>query len=196
MQETDWPTTFSYTEKELDTHFIGELEIHHIDDYDTIKAGSTSKSAVVRSRLDFNRGVIKLVAVIPDKFGANHITMDGSSGFYGKISERAIGYNEELLSVTFLYIKLLSAESVSKGYQMTSDGYKVWRAEAEIDDVVFNQDNTYSYPLYYFAKGKGSPRLAGMYTEIPIAHFNHYVHMRDLWYRDYRGSQTAHQPGD
>lgn len=120
--------------------------------------------------------------------------MDGSTGFYGRISERAIGSNEgELLRVDVLYIKLLDAESIRTGYQMTSDGHKVWRAEAEIDDVVFNQDNTYNYPLYYFAKGK-SPRLAGMYTEIPIAHFNHYVHMRDLWYRDYKGAQPSHQP--
>jgi hypothetical protein len=36
MQETDWPTTFQYSEKELDTHFVGQWEIHHIDEYGTI----------------------------------------------------------------------------------------------------------------------------------------------------------------
>ena len=144
---------------------------------------------MVRSKVDFNNGVIKLAAAIPDKYGVTDIIMDGSTGFYGKISERSLGTKEELSRVDFMYIKLLSANNVIKEFRQTSDGYRVWKTVAEMDDIVFNNDKTYSYPIYYFAKGT---RLAGMYLELPIVHFNHYVHMRDLWFRDYKGSTTIH----
>ncbi len=195
MQE-DWPTTFSFTEKDLDTHYIGQWDIYHIDEYGTVKAGTVSRTGVVRSIVDFDKGVIKLVSVIPDHYGVNDIIMDGSTGFYGKISERALNHKDEISRVDYLYIKLLNAESVLDKSRTTLDGYKIYKTIAKVDDVVFNQDDTYSYPLYYFAKGEKSPRLVGMYVEIPITHFNHFVHMRNLWFRDYKGSTAAHRSGE
>ncbi len=190
--QINWPTTFKFSERDLDTHFIGQWIVHHIDDYGTVKAGSVSRNAVVRSIVDFDKGIIKLVAVLPDRYGVTDIIMDGSAGFVSKITERTSSNEKNVLClVDFLYIKLLTAEDVIKNVQTTSDGYKVWKTVAEFDDIVFNQDKTYSYPLYYFGKGKNL-RLVGMYTEIPLAHFNHYVRMRDLWYRDYQGSKAVH----
>lgn len=174
---------FKYNENDLDTHFIGQWDIHYVDDYGMIKAGTVSRSAVVRSLIDDSKGIIKLISIIPIKNGVSPIIIDGTTGFYGKISERAMGSKDELTRVDFLHIKILKASDISK--YVVENGYKIWETTAEIDDIVFNGDNTYTYSFKYIGKGN---ILIGMIIDIPISHFNHYVHMRDLWYRDYKGA--------
>ncbi len=187
--EKDWPTSFNYTEKDLDTHFIGHLTLDHIDDYGHVKAGSVSISTTVRSIVDTERGIIKLIAHIPIRHGIDQFIMDGSTGLFGTITERMIYVNGDLIKIDALYIKLLSANEIQKLSHKTTDGYTIWRTSIEFDDVLFNQDGQYSYPLYFFAKGS---KLIGLYVEIPIRHFNHYVHMRDLWFCEYKGAKKIH----
>ena len=187
--EKDWPTSFNFTEKDLDTHFIGHLSLEHIDDYGQIKAGSTSVTTTVRSIVDTEGGIIKLIAHIPTRHGVDKLVMDGSTGLYGTITERMAYINGDMIKIDALYIKLLTANEMREATQKTIDGYTVWRTSLEFDDIIFNQDKQYSYLLYYFAKNK---KLIGIYAEIPIRHFNHYVHMRDLWFREYKGAKKIH----
>lgn len=181
---------FDYAETDLDIHFIGQWEVHHIDKYGSIKSGTNSRSTVVRSQVNRLKGVVKLVAYIPDRNGVTDVIMDGSTGFHSKITERIAANKEhEWIRVDFLYIHVLSEEQIRKGYTKTDDGYRVWKTIAEIDDIVYNQNKEYTYPFYYFAEDTIAPKLLGMYVEIPIKHFNHYVMMRDLWFKKYKGAQ-------
>lgn len=188
----DYPTTFNYTEQDLDTHFIGQWDIHNVDDYGTIKAGTHSRSAVVRSKINLEHGTITLVSILSTRYGVTDIIIDGSIGLYGKITERARSGdddNKTLVRAEFGCAQLLSSEKLREECHKTTDGYRVWRGTFELDDIVFNMSGRYSYPMYYFAKGN---HLVGMQLEMPIKDFNHYVHMRDLWYRDYRGTKEIH----
>ena len=189
MQE-DIPFTFNFTEKDLDTHFIGQWDVNKIDGYGTVKAGTTGRCMVVRSKIDLDENIIKLVSYVPNKNGVTDIVLDGTIGISGKISERSTGSKvDELTRVDFLHIKVIKSDKLAKEYVKTKEGYRVWKTVAEIDDIVFNHDKTYSYPLYYIGTDTLSSKLIGLYMEIPIDHFNHYIQMRDLWFREYKGSK-------
>lgn len=178
-------------QKDLDTHFIGQWDVHHVDKYGSVKAGTNSRTTVVRSRIDQRTGVIILVAHLPDRNGVTDIIMDGSTGFHSKISERiTISKDDEYTRVDCLYIKLLTESQVRKEYTRTGNGYRVWETVAELDDVVYNQNDAFRYPFYYLATDTTAPKLVGMYVEIPIADFNEYVRMRDLWFKNYKGARV------
>jgi hypothetical protein len=188
--QKELPFSFDFTENDLDIHFIGQWNVNKIDDYGTVKAGTTSRCVVVRSQIDLDKDIIKLISYVPTKNGVTDIVLDGTFGLSGKISERSTGSKEgELTRVDFLHINLLKSNKIAKEYSKTKEGYRLWKTSAEIDDIVFNHDKTYSYPFYYIGTDTVSSKLIGMYVEIPIDHFNHYVKMRDLWFREYKGSK-------
>lgn len=178
---------FNFTEKDLDTTFIGQWDLHHIDNFGSIKAGTESIKTVVRSYIDFDTKNINLISIIPERNGVTNVYMDGSTGFYGTISERTTNYKEaELIRMNVLYIKLLKAKNVLKDF-IIKDNKKIWKTSAEMDDIIFNYDNKYTYPFYYFGTNEYNPKLIGMFIKIPIQNFNHYIRMRDLWIKDYKG---------
>lgn len=182
--------SFSFTEDDLDTVFIGQLDLHHVDDYGSVKAGTHSRTAVVRSVVDRKVGVITLIVYLAERYGVTNVLMDGSHGIYGKISERCLNNKGELTRADLLYLRLLPAKTIAKESIMTED-HLVWLGQAEIDDLVFDLEKKYVYDVYYFARkiGKGSPILSGLQIDIPIEDFNLYVKMRNLWFRDYQGSK-------
>jgi hypothetical protein len=184
---------FNLSEKDFDYTFLGQWIVHNVDDYGSIKAGTLSRTCTVLSKVNFDKGTITLTAYIPDRYGVNDIIMDGSIGLYGKIVEKiGTGKEGEKITVDFMYIKYLQAEKVQKDYVINEKGQCVWICNSEIDDLLFNKDGTYTYPFYYFGTNNFSSKLLGMMIEIPIVHFNHYVHMRDLWFIDYKGSKEVH----
>jgi hypothetical protein len=185
---------FNFVEKDFDYTFLGQWIIHNVDDYGSIKAGTVSRTCTVRSKVDFQNDCIILAAFVPERYGVENIIMDGSVGLYGKIVEKVITSNKEGQTIIdFLYIKYLKAENIQKDYVINENGFRVWQTKAEIDDLVFNKDENYTYPFYYIGTNTYSSKLVGMLIEIPINHFNHYVHMRELWYNDYKGSKEIHQ---
>jgi len=184
---TNKPNHFSWLEKDLDTHFLGQLIVHNVDDYGSIKAGTTSKVATVRSKVNFETGYITFVSLLSSRYGVTDIIMDGSVGLYGKITEKIIQKGDEKTSVDLFYLKHIQSDKISKNYYITSDGYKVWEGLCEMDDVVFNGGGVYGYPVFYYGTNTNCSKLVGITIEIPIKHMNYYIHMRNLWYLDYKG---------
>lgn len=176
------------SEKDLDHHFLGKWNINHIDKYGTIKAGTKEHIARVRSKVDIDVGIIRLYAYISEQHGTANIIMDGTTGFYSKIIEDiSCEKEDECIPINFLFIKLLTDEQIRNDYTKLH-GYRIWRSTAEITDMVYNQNQEYCYPFYYIAKDTNTPKMIGMYTELPITHFNEYVTMRNLWINDYKKS--------
>lgn len=177
-------------EKDLDKVFIGSWEITEIDDYKTPKSGKIPSNGVIRSKVNHKDGTITLYGRIHPRFGEQNVVMDGSVGIYSKITERALIAENTIGRVNFLWIKLITPDNVISFRKSSGEGY-ILETEAEIDDVVFNGDGDYTFPAKYFINIiNKQPILTGLEINIPICKFNHYIHMRDLWYRDYKGSSV------
>ena len=178
------------TEEDLDKVFIGQWEVTQIDDYRSPKAGKSQSSTVVRSKVDHTENTITLYSHIHSRYGEQDITMDGSVGIYGKITERFFISDATVTRVDFLWIRLIHPDKINSSKKEIVEGKKyIIETEAEIDDIVFNGDGKYVFPVkYYIDIIHKQSLLRGIEIIIPIDKFNHYVHMRNLWYRDYKGS--------
>lgn len=182
------------TEEYLDKIFIGQWEITQIDDYKTPKAGKTQRISVVRSKVDSNKEVITLYSRLHPRYGEQNIMMDGSIGIYGKITERFFITEATITRVDFLWIKLVSPDKINSLKEKIVDGKKYTiETQAEIDDIVFNGDEKYTFCAKYDIEVIDKQHiLTGLEITIPVEKFNHYVQMRDLWYRDYKGSSPIY----
>ena len=184
----------------LDTVFIGQWEITQIDDYKSPKAGKSSVHSVVRSKVkitDDRDGVITLYSKLHSRCGEQNIVMDGTVGLYSKITERFFISEATATRVDFLWIKLIRPDQINSLKETIEEGKKyIVCAEAEMDDIVFNGDNRYTFNVKYHIDVVDKQHLlSGLELEMPIKKFNHYVHMRNLWYRDYKGSEIIY-PGE
>jgi len=177
-------------ESDLDRSFLGQWEVTRVDDYLTPKAGTTSRSAIIRSKIDPEREVVKLYSYLPERYGLDSITVDGSYGLCGRVTER-IKMENTKPNICFLYLHVIKAEDIPSRLKESGDipGRYTLEGEAEIDDVVFNAQGNYTFPFTYYIKGEKNPVLWGLSLEIPIAKYNHYIRMRDIWYHDYEGAK-------
>nr|QBK86266.1 MAG: hypothetical protein LCMAC102_00610 [Marseillevirus LCMAC102] len=178
-------------DQDLDNTFIGQWEVTCTDDYDTPKAGTSIRTAVVRSKVDLENEIVRLYSYLTPRFGVDNIPMDGSVGVYGKITERSRVGVDSITRTDFLWIQSISPSDIKYKIQ-NIDGEKdkyTLLSTAEFDDVVFNAIGEYTFPITYHLKGEKIPMLWGLSIEIPLQKFNHYIRMRNLWYRDYEGAK-------
>ena len=177
-------------ESDLDRTFMGQWEITRVDDYLTQKAGTSIRNTVIRSRVDLEKGVICLYSHLPTRYGLDPIVADGTYGICGKIVER-IKIDSGKPNVSFLYLRVNKGEDILSSLKKVGPGRYTLQGIAEIDDVVFNAQEDYTFPFTYYLKGEKQPYLWGVSIEIPIGKYNHYVKMRNVWYHDYEGSQVV-----
>ena len=180
---------WNINESDLDKTFMGQWEITRVDDYLTQKSGTTVRNAVVRSRIDTKAGIIRLYSHLPTRYGLDPIVVDGSYGFCGRITER-IKLSDTKPNISFLYLKVIKPEEMLSDMKKVAEGMYTLEGKAEIDDVVFNAQGDYTFPVTYLIKGEKQLYLWGLSLEIPIGKYNHYVKMRDVWYHDYEGSKV------
>lgn len=174
-------------ETNLDRTFLGQWEITRVDDYLTEKAGTVTRTAVVRSVVDIKTNTINLYAHLPSRYGLDPIVVNGSFGLCGRITER-IKVGESRLNINCLYLRLIKPDETLKNLKEIAPKRYVLRGKAEFDDVVFNSQGKFSFSCVYYFRGK-QPYLWGLSLSIPIDKFNHYIKMRDIWYQDYDGSK-------
>jgi len=179
---------WSIKETNLDRTFFGQWELTRVDDYLTEKAGTATRSAMVRSQIDHERGVIKFFSHLPHRYGLDPIIIDGSYGLCGRITER-IRIDGSSHNITFLYLRLIKANEILEKITKDDVDNRTISGTAEVDDVVFNANNEYTFDCTYYLKGQKQPLMWGISLEMPIAKFNHYVKMRDVWYKDYDGAK-------
>jgi len=146
---------------------------------------------VVRSRVNLKEGTITFYSQIHSRYGEQNIVMDGSVGIYGKVTERFFISETTIARIDFLWIKLILPDKINTIKKELIEGKKyIIETEADIDDVVFNTDGEYTFHVkYHIDVINKQYLLKGLEIVVPIDKFNHYVHMRNLWYRDYKGSE-------
>ena len=192
------PDIWEVNEATLDKHFIGQWQVTPLDDYKTPKAGKTAISATVRSKIDRDAGIVRMFSYIPQRHGITQIEMNGSIGICGKVTERMKTSETGFARVDFLFLRAIPAEDIIHSLipiDVPEEGdWFMLKGKAEIDDVVFNIRGEFTFDITYFVKDKRSPVLWGMVIDIPLAKYNHYIRMRDLWYRDYEGATVVGSP--
>jgi len=180
-------------ENDLDETFIGEWEIMRTDDYLTHKAGTSPVISVVRSKKDLESGTVTFYSVIHHKFKNDPIPMDGSVGLMGRITERFEATPPALSRIEVMYLHCISgAEIVERTEHIGGETFI--KGSCEFDDICWQNQERASMPITYYVRGDKTKYLWAMKIDIPIDMYNHYVKMRDLWYRDYRGCQAIHYP--
>jgi len=187
--------TFSYTESDFDKEFFGQLEVVQLDDYGTPKNGTTKIYYMVRSIVNKEKGTVTLVSCPPKYMTDKRISMDGTVGLSMRILDK---YRDGTTSTNvplFHMHHLLSKEVLPKKEPIPGEDhmYKI-TVDIECDDIVYNQNGEYTFPLTIFCKGK-FPYMYGTETVIPIAKFNHLIRMRDIYYTDYKGCSRI-EPDD
>lgn len=176
-------------ESDLDKTFIGEWSITQLDSYSSQKSGTTVKNVVVRSKVDKNKNIITLYSYVAPYTKTDVIHMNGAVGLTGTIGERSKINNSTISKINTLYLHALTFTDIQKNIEKVDEGKYIIKGTCEFDDVVFNSDGNYTFEVIYHIKGERCKLLYGISIEIPIDKFNHYVIMRDLWYRDYDGSK-------
>ncbi len=179
-------------DRDLDETFIGQWEIVRADDYLTPKAGTSPVIAVVRSKKDLEAGVITFYSAIHPKFKNDPIPMDGSVGIMGRITERFEANPPIINRVEVIYLHCISGSEIP-GKIEHKDGNMIIKGTCEFDDIIYTQQDI-PMDITYYIKGDKTRYLWGMELVIPIDMYNHYVRMRDLWYRDYKGCQQILYP--
>ena len=157
-------------EKEIDTTYIGQWEVVQLDDYLTQKAGTRQRNIVTRSKVDRSSKTVHLYAYLPLREKEDHIVADGTVGLKGKITERHL-VREKIVRTTTLWIHPLTSDQIKNNKK----GNTIF-GTCEFDDVVYNPNGKYTYPVKYILSNK---ILRGLHIEIPIADFNNYIRMRN-----------------
>lgn len=182
------------TENDLDKVFIGQCEIVQVDEYMSPKAGTTIKTAAVRSKIDTVKQTITLYGHIPERHGTGDISLMGDVGVNCKITER-IRIEAGFTRAEFLWIRTIPPGKILENTEEVSDGKYILESLAEIDDIVYNATGEYVFPFRYHIRGRNRI-LRGFEITMPIATFNTYIQMRDIWYKDYTGSKKIDLPED
>lgn len=179
-------------DRDLDETFIGQWEIVRTDDYLTPKAGTAALTAVVRSKRELETGTITLYSVIHPKFKNDPIPMDGSVGIMGRITERFEATPPALNRIEVMYLHCIPGPEIPGKIEKTSEGELYIKGTCEFDDICCIKSSPLD--ITYYIQGDKTRYLWGMELVIPIDMYNHYVKMRDLWYKDYRGCQAILYP--
>ena len=180
-------------DRDLDETFIGQWEIVRTDDYLTPKAGTAPIIAVVRSKKDLEEGVITFYSVIHPKFKNDPIPMDGSVGIMGRITERFEANPPALNRIEVMYLHCIGGVDIPEKIEH-KDGETIIRGTCEFDDICWQNKERAPLDITYYIQGGKTRYLCGMKLVIPIDIYNHYVKMRDLWYRDYKGCISIMYP--
>ena len=182
----------SLTEGYLDHAFLGQLTLHQMDSYKTVKAGSHSIFGVVRSKIYIKKGQIRLVCFLPRRENVRFISCNAGNGITGKITERTkCSSDEDMQWIPCLYLHYVSPEDMmTETPSPHSSKFSTFRGKAEFDDLIFNLDESFVFDVTYFCKNNPDRNLMGLEMYIPLEKFNKYVYNRNLWYRDYKGSKT------
>nr|QBK85999.1 MAG: hypothetical protein LCMAC101_05940 [Marseillevirus LCMAC101] len=178
---------------DLDETFIGQWEIVRVDDYLTPKAGTAPIIAIVRSKKDLDLGIITFYSVIHQKFKNDPIPMDGSVGIMGRITERFEVNPPGLNRIEVIYLHCISGSDILEKIE-NKDEDMIIKGTCEFDDICWQKEKYSSMDITYYIRGEKTRYLWGMELVIPIALYNNYVKMRDLWYRDYKGCQAILHP--
>jgi len=177
---------WNINESVLDYNFIGMWTITILDAFNTPKSGTTTISAVVRSKVVKDN--IVFFSHIPKKFDVDDIIMDGFIGIYSKISEKvSMGDTKGMVGFMFLYA--IRSNEIIKNRIKYKNGYIII-SKCEIDDIVYNSTQDFTFDVIYYMEGVKNPILKGIKIKIPIKCFNQYVKMRNLFYNEYIGAKT------
>lgn len=171
----------------LDWHFLGQFTWFQADEYHTVKAGSQPLIGSIRSRVNRATGELRLVGYLPQQYNVQYFPADGRVGLFGKITER-LRVDTEKHQIEVLYLHHVPSHHIAEMKVLERDVY-TFQGVAEFDDVLFNLNKEFTFPVTYYARKKTG--VFGLEVRLPLQVFNQYVAARDTWYKDYAGAHTV-----
>lgn len=170
---------------DFDDIFLGGVGLQRVDDFGTIKSGTSTMTGLIRSKTEADE--MKLCCFLPLRVGLNSYKfyMDGHVGLCGTIKEN-IKMGQHKKDVEFGYLRYVSNETILNRTKMGDIG--CFFGDFEMDEILWNVNNTYTYPVKYYTCEK-EKRLIGLTLSIPITTYNEYVRARNKWYNDYDGGE-------